>query len=504
MVLTMAGPGPLGPARERFELLDEQLGAVLGRADPPTNDSGTLAWGTAWVLHAYLVMFETTGDPDYLHRLSRAADWILAQRDCDRGISDYQGLSSPAWSSTGAFTVATASVPGSNGSPALGVRVCPPGAIATTVEVRPGGAADTTTLVVTGPGGARDVLADVSLDHTQARYAPRVAYQAYPGTTRVTVEVPEQLDGVPGTPVSGLYPCIPARVTLAAQTGMITHPIAALARIVRANPGVGGAALSERCDHYLEGVVAALAVHDHQWRQGDRDDGHYAWLRDEPVSFAGVELPTNEFLAMGRAHAQLAAVTSDGPHRERAEALARTLRAEFRRRRGCLVWSYWPSFGHVHRGWSKTGSSDTDVSSFRPQFDARTKLEDVTHALLDVDFVVAYQGANWLPEVFTEEDMVALARTYSRRVAYRKGLTPIGPVAPKIRRNVTGWGRLAGPAQQPYACGWLGLSPWNPHIRQHVALVLEELGQRSSPIRGVDAYCASLWARWGAPSAGLG
>lgn len=65
------------------------------------NASGTLAWGTSYVMMSLLVMFEATGDVAYLRQLTWIADGVLAQRDSERGVTDYRGESNPCWQATG-------------------------------------------------------------------------------------------------------------------------------------------------------------------------------------------------------------------------------------------------------------------------------------------------------------------------------------------------------------------------------------------------------------------
>src|SRR5262249_23276384 len=153
---------------------------------------------------------------------------------------------------------------------------------------------------------------------------------------------------------SGVFRCTPNRVALAAQTGMIVYPIASLARLARERPETVPQDVAVRIDGYLAAADEALAVHDDQWRLSAQGEGCYVWLPDEPMSFAGAELPINEFLIVGCAYVQLAAATGDARYADRATAIARTLRNQMRPQGRTLVWPYWPDFGRVYRGWSAT------------------------------------------------------------------------------------------------------------------------------------------------------
>ncbi|PRY55871.1 hypothetical protein BCF74_12148 [Knoellia remsis] len=499
-------------ATARHAALLSRLGAVAGlEGEVPVNDGGSLAWGTAWVLRSHALMFEKTGDPAHLHRLAHTVELVLDQRDSVRGVRDFRGVSAPVWSSTGGFTVATARIPRKGEDPdaeaALCVHVCPPGSVGARVEVRSGSQSGTVTLAVTNGDRETDVLADLSLDPAHPRWAPRAAYGAYPGATRTTVTVPGDPSRMRGDSDAamvreGRYACRPARVSLAAQTGMLAFPVVELARLVLAHPTAAGQRLTRRVDAWLEAATVALATHDGEYRSAD-GLGWYAWPREQPVSFAGVELPTNEFLAVGRAHLELGRVSADGPHRERAAAIAATLRGQLRPVGRLVEWSYWPDFGAVHRGWSKGSDPTAGVSPHRPQFTAQPKLEDVTHALLDLEFAVACARGERFGSAITGRELAALGETYLRRVARPSGRVPWrrGPwrrvPAATIARDVSRRGRRAAPDQQRHAAAWLALAPWVPAVREHALAVLAAHEATVVGDRGVDAYCAALAARWG-------
>lgn len=64
------------------------------------NDAGYLAFREAYVLQSYLLMYETCRDTCYLEKFIDHADSVLKQRDSIRGVTDYRGLSLPAWRRT--------------------------------------------------------------------------------------------------------------------------------------------------------------------------------------------------------------------------------------------------------------------------------------------------------------------------------------------------------------------------------------------------------------------
>ncbi|MDG4784825.1 hypothetical protein O7626_02565 [Micromonospora sp. WMMD1102] len=495
-------PSTASQRRARFDEIDAELSALTGGSGPPHNEAGAIGWGSSWRMHSYLVMAEATGDPEYLHRLARTVDGVLDVRDSVRGVRDFRGRSLPVWGSAGRYTVVTATVPDLRGDPALEVRICPPHAFRATVVVTPD-ADGTFTLTVrrADPGRPETVLRGLDLDPAGARRADLVAYRQYTwqdGTTVRLLPGPESA-GAAGTagaadaarrqPRPGSYRVQPARVVLAAQTGMITFPMAGLARLARERPDLVPAGIVARVDDYLTAVHEALAVHEEQWRLSAEGEGYYTWLPDEPVSFAGAELPTNEFLAVGRTLVELAAVTGDREYVDRAVAMARTLRAQLRVEGGAFTWPYWPSFGHVYRGWQPTGDPETDVSRFRPGYRAVPRPEDVTHVLIDLDFARLYHATPALPPVFTDDDMRLLAGTFLRNVFRRRRGRP------EVRRDVSGSGPTGEIRHQSHVGGWIFLRQWAGPVADAVA----EVEHRRTPVspQDVDAYCAALLARWG-------
>ncbi|MGI5347841.1 hypothetical protein ACQEU8_06550 [Streptomyces sp. CA-250714] len=490
---------------------------------PEDNEKGVLGWGTSWRMQGYLLMAERTGDPGYVTRLADLVDRVLAARDDERGAVDHRGRSEPVWSTAHKFTAATAAVPDERGVTALEVTVCPPRALHTQVTVRPEGDGDGSrfSLTVTGPGRPPFTVSGLSLDPADPHRADRALYAAYDQRSAVTGRLvgPEAAVG-PGAgprpaPIAGSgprrrvrageYAVRPARVALAAQTGMITYPMAGLIRLAREKRTgrTVPTAVRARLDGYLDAVVRAVRVHDEQWQQLSDGRGCYRWLPDEPVSFAGAELPTNEFLAMARTLVHLAALTGDAEHAERAAAMARSLRADLADREGCAVWPYWPGFGRVHNGWAATGDPATDGSHYRPSYAPVTVPEDVTHALIDLDFLHLYhrQPPGLLPPVFTDGDLRAVATTFTRNVVERASLPDALPDAqrsrPRMRHDVGGDGRPGTDREQAHVAAWLPLRGWSPD-RDFAGLIAAiHPAAPPPPAMGVDAYCGALLARWG-------
>ncbi|MFF8195961.1 hypothetical protein ACF05L_35010 [Streptomyces bobili] len=470
-----------------FHEIERNLVGVNGPDALPHNETGVIGWGTSWRMQGYLLMAERTGRPAYCERLVELIDQVLRARDDVRGVSDFRGRSLPVWSSAHKFTAASAVLCDSDGRPALEVTVCPPHARTAKVTVAADGDRHFS-VTVTGPGRPGVEARGLSLAPLDERRADQVLYAAYEQRTAVTARLllSDRPGHGPRLLSPGTFGLKPAMVSLAAQTGMITYPMAGLARLARERPDAVPVSVRRRVDGYLDAVDRALRVHDEQWGTTDDGRGFYRWLPDEPVSFAGAELPTNEFLAMGRTAVQLAVVTGEARWRERAAAMARALHGDLAVTDGVAAWPYWPGFGRVFRGWEPTGSPKTDGSEVRPSYRAVTVPEDVTHALIDLDFLCLYHDAPGLPEVFTQADMRAVANTFTRNAVDRGGR------APRLRHDVGGKGRRGTDREQAYVAAWLPLRRWSREAPGLVRAVRPPAPPL--PLMGVDTYCAALLA----------
>ncbi|MFD4690137.1 hypothetical protein [Streptomyces sp. NPDC058463] len=468
-----------------FHAVEEGLTGVSGPGVPADNEAGVIGWGTSWRMQGYLMMAERTGDPRYSERLAELIDQVLDARDDVRGIEDHRGRSRPVWSTAGKFTACSVTVPDSEGRPALDVSICPPHTRNLQVTVEPG-TEDRFTLTVTGSARKHAFTVDgLSLDPECADRADRALYEAYRQRSGVTARL---LTTAHRQVRAGTYTARPAMVALAAQTGMIAYPLAGLVRLARERPDTVAPSVHTRLDGYLDAAVSAVRAHDEQWGTTSDGRGFYRWLPDEPVSFAGAELPTNEFLAMGRTLVQLAAVTRDEEFTQRAAAIARSLRDDLTVTNGVATWPYWPSFGRVYTGWSATGSPADDGSLYRPSYAAVTVPEDVTHALIDIDFLRIYHDTPALPPVFTADRMRAVAATFTSHVVRRRRLRT------RVLHDVGGDGRPGTDREQAHVAGWLPLHQWSPVVARHVRAVQPTLPP--PPLMGVDTYCGALLARW--------
>jgi hypothetical protein len=62
-----------------------------------TNEDGSLAWGTSYLLEAYLDMYEATRNRGYLDKFMILADALTKRTDIQRDLADYKGRKRVGW-----------------------------------------------------------------------------------------------------------------------------------------------------------------------------------------------------------------------------------------------------------------------------------------------------------------------------------------------------------------------------------------------------------------------
>jgi hypothetical protein len=83
---------------ERYDILETKW-IDLGQWRKRTNDSGTLAWNTSYLMDSYLEVYGTTHQRKYLEKFIALADPLAEQTDEKRGLSDYLGRTRKGWGS---------------------------------------------------------------------------------------------------------------------------------------------------------------------------------------------------------------------------------------------------------------------------------------------------------------------------------------------------------------------------------------------------------------------
>jgi hypothetical protein len=75
----------------------ERESVDVERFKSQTNEGGWLAWQTAYLLEAYLDMYESTRDHGYLRKFLEMAEAVAERTDARRGLADYKGKRRNGW-----------------------------------------------------------------------------------------------------------------------------------------------------------------------------------------------------------------------------------------------------------------------------------------------------------------------------------------------------------------------------------------------------------------------
>ncbi|WP_433157055.1 hypothetical protein [Kribbella sp. CA-247076] len=429
-----------------------------GQPDQPNDNtnadgrSGMLAWSQSYVLLGLVRMYETYRDTYYLDRLIDNVDQVLAVRDRERGVTDYRGLSLPAWRADHPYTTGYTTLADSNGNPLLELRQALPYAEDTTVTLTAGSTPEAFTVTLVNTQVNRTAThTDLTMDPASPDYAVSRIYAAAPGPLQLTARA---VAGG-GVPVAGEFPMRTKAVIFAVHTGMITYPIASFVRLVYGSPVLRRRYRSKAAE-YLTACREAVAVHDWEYQAAT---GHLIWPKEQPLAYDGCEQPINQTLGLGQTLVELALATGDRGYRRKVASMARMFSGQLAVDAGdAYQWRYWPMGGRLYDGFTKTGSPETDVSVFTPSGGPARQFEDISHGAIDVEFAVRAFRARL---GFTGLDMARLARTYTQNVA---STDPDG--LPVIHTTVAGT-TLGGPSVAHQAPRWMQATPWDPAVHEH-------------------------------------
>ncbi|MFI5695098.1 hypothetical protein ACIA58_24805 [Kribbella sp. NPDC051586] len=432
-----------------------------GQPDQPNDNtnrdgrSGMLAWSQSYVLLGLVRMYEKYRDTHYLDRLIDNIDQVLSVRDSERGVTDYRGLSLPAWRADHPYTTGYATLADSNGQPLLDLREALPYAEDTTITVTAGTRGDTFSVQLVNTFVNRTVsLTDLSLDPASPDYAVSRIYAAAPGPLQLTAIDRRPTPRAGDLPQLGSYQMHCKPVIFAVHTGMITYPIASFARIVLSSPVLRRRYLRKAVE-YLIACREAVAVHDWEYRDG----GYLIWPKGQPLAYDGCEQPINQSVGLGQTLVELALATGDREYRRKVAAMGRMLAGQLTVDAGdAYLWHYWPSGGHIYDGFVKTGDPATDLSIFTPSGGPARQFEDISHGAIDVEFAVRAFRARL---AFTGQDMARIARTFTQNVAATDadGL-------PAIHTTVAGT-TLGAASVAQQAPRWMQANAWDPQVHAH-------------------------------------
>lgn len=446
-----------------------------GHSTDLNENHAALAWGQSYILQGLLKVYAATGETRYLDHFAGNMSDVLASRDAQRNVTDYRGLSLPAWRTGYPYTAGAATVPDAAGRPCLQVLTARrpietlltsrPFRLAPCVDVviDAGATPDTFSLTVRHRElNLSMTLSDLTMDPGSRSYAVTRLRQAWSPTSMATGRDVRAGPAAAGAPAPGTYQMASQPVVAAVHTGMITYPLASFARLVSGNAELRrryGSAAGEA----VAACQAAVAVHDREWREDEHGRGWHVFPRGQPMEFDGAEQPLNQFLALGRTLLELAAVTGESRHTDRVDRMVATLSSALSvDDRDAYVWPYWLPWGRVFHGWA-AGDPVSELSAWRP---GAAQTEDISHGHIAVDFAV---GACRDGRGFSRADLARFARTYTRNIATTVDGAP------------TVWSRLDGAGDRGrvdwdiLAATWLPVAPYDPAVGRHVRAVYERL-----------------------------
>src|SRR5699024_671781 len=169
-----------------------------------------------------------------------------------------------------------------------------------------------------------------------------------------------------------------------------TYPMALFIRVVLEErlPRYRGAA-----QRYRAWTRKAVAHHDHEWQWRELADGStggdYVWPKGAPVPFDGLVQPFNQTQGLGLTMSEMHRVDRNPALADRVGAMVRSFRSDMEVDGDAWQWRYWPTYSELFRSYT----ADEQVSEYTPWYTAATQYEDVSHAAISVEFMVAAHRA---------------------------------------------------------------------------------------------------------------
>lgn len=386
-----------------------------------TNEAGGLAWAESYIMMSYVAMYEATSDTKYLDKLISHADAVMRNRDSERGVLDYRGLSLPGWTASTEYSIGEIELLDDAQTPTLYLSVASTGSNnMTRVTVTPAENPNYFNLTIENATNKyKETFSNITMNPSDARYAVKVigaSKLSDPwGAVRLKVrDLNSDVADERRNPVAvSKFMNTPAYLWPVHQ-GMITYPMMAFARFVHESPTLqANPVYKAKADWYVQEVEKLMLLLDADWRENEQGEGWYAVEQGAPVWMDGVDEPFNHFLAVGRTMVHLAAVTGNPLWHDRVEKMARVFKNDLVLKNGAYTWQYWWSKGYGSKGWSPKDQ----VSLNTPALQGRTVAEDISHGAIDLHFAYLCYRDNI---VFDREDMVRFAKTFTQNMLTTK------------------------------------------------------------------------------------
>jgi hypothetical protein len=408
-------------------------------------DSSVLAWSCGQELSAEVDLYVATGNREWLDQLVRHADAMFAH--LSRNREGFLSWRSRSYSS-------------------FRIRVRPAESNPPTVPIEPA-----EQWLRQAQPWTRELLRPALTGQSQAldweyhltwRAGSKVDVRG--ATTEkllstVTVRVGEEFQPLPGVKLTASRaPAVGDRFILsvhepkdfdfAVHDGVILTPVCRFIALVRADPALQRV-YGQQADAYLKVIRSDLIP---KWKPYWRDCGDGGLLVaqvDEALTYPGISLPHNQYLALGNALIWLYHSTGDSAYRDQAVKMARCFKSHVRLADDRYDWNYWDAVGEWDRPWDKP---------------AEKRPEDTGHGSLDVSFVVDAAEAGI---VFDQADLQRLANTFLK-VMWNGSLTE-----PAVGGSVN----TARPTRQSGNLqDWVRLSRQEPQVLAVCARLTPQIG----------------------------
>jgi len=478
--------------RAAFDQLDLGFNDGNGRKNDLNEDSGALGWGESYVLQAYLLMYETHRDPYYLHKAIDHIDHVLANRDSERGVTDWRGLSLPGWRLAHPYSCGELYLKDAEGREVLRLRSARAYSRLIEITVSEGSTPGTFRIYAKHPlpsfntpdDPCEEVHDNLSMDPDSPDYVVTRLWNEFSvNDVQLTAKDLRPHPSAGGNPVPVQATMTDPKFHSSVHTGQITYPIAKFARLVRTTPELWiSNYYRAKALEYRRAALEAVHIHDDEWRENEHGEAWYAYNKGAPVNLDGSDLPHNYSASMARTWLELAMFGDDPESYQRATKLVRMFHNDIRRLAdGTASWTYYWTKGLCYRGWSR----EDGVSENMPTIGAGTRGEDISHGHIEVTMAVTAHRARVL---FSPSDLQMLARTLTSKVL----VTQDGTLGTSTW--VDGSGFTTGYRQ--IVAGWLGLAPFD--VDGSMVQRVHDTFAASNPVPETVPIYASAWLNWAA------
>lgn len=455
-----------------FLLNSTRFGDVLLYSD---NLNGRIVWNEAYFMESLLNMYEATSDQRYLDIFIKHADHVLSIRDDRAGRPDYAGRLRPGWQTGSYYTLGIpVIIPDEEGKPSLEVQaVRSAGNDHTVVEILPDEDQQFTLIARNDFRRIEPIV--VIFENLTLETAEKVINANLTPASLIRVR---SIGDAP--PIRGVWPLNETyRMVLhELHTPIIGTPLLRFSDLVFREKNLSS--YRQKAEEYVHAFEESAKDYESSWRQ-DPEGGFFIFEPGGKYWASGLEVPYNALSANGRFFLLLYRTTGDIQYLERANALARKVRAGMIfHPDGTMTMPYWVRDSLPFKGWKNRTSNP--VNGLYPECSPNLATEDISHFTLTLRFMVeAWQ----MGVVFEDEDLEAVARTFKERL-WRPSSVMAGELCdPDWRKGFYLAHNLDGKSHAyDYAAATFALlSRWDATILSHA---LEVYRSRYSNINCVD------------------